>query len=86
MFDFNALRLTWGMPFLVDLPDAETHVPDNRPRSRAYLINVQLLPGWYMIELRVNGQVAQVPARLKLNAGSLSAVLAMELSAQGREP
>lgn len=30
--------------------------------SGTYLVNVQLLPGWYMIELRVNGQAAMVRA------------------------
>ncbi|MCW3658429.1 glycosyltransferase [Burkholderia cenocepacia] len=82
MFDFNALRLTWGMPFLADLPDTETHVSEDRPRFRAYLINVQLLPGWYMIELRVNGQAAMVRARLRLHGRSSFTTLAMELSSQ----
>ncbi|NTX27565.1 glycosyltransferase [Burkholderia pyrrocinia] len=82
MFDFNALRLTWGMPFLVDLPDAATHLSEDQPRSRAYLVNVQLLPGWYMIELRTSGDAAQVRARLRLPGGSSSATLAMELSAR----
>lgn len=82
MFDFNALRLTWGMPFLADLPHTETHVSEDRPRFRAYLVNVQLLPGWYMIELRVNGQAAMVRARLRLHARSSFTTLAMELSSQ----
>ncbi|WP_172625587.1 hypothetical protein [Burkholderia contaminans] len=82
MFDINALRLTWGMPFLADLPDTETHVSADRPRFRAYLVNVQLLPGWYMIELRVNGQAAMVRARLRLHARSSFTTLAMELSSQ----
>ncbi|QVN16756.1 glycosyltransferase family 2 protein [Burkholderia pyrrocinia] len=82
MFDFNALRLTWGMPFLVDLPDAATHLSEDQPRFRAYLVNVQLLPGWYMIELRTSGDAAQVRARLRLPGGSSSATLAMELSAR----
>ncbi|OXJ15741.1 glycosyltransferase family 2 protein [Burkholderia sp. HI2500] len=82
MFDLNALRLTWGMPFLVDQPDAEMRSSDDRSRSRAYLVNVELLPGWYMIELRPNGQAAQVPARLRLHAGPSSATLAMALGAR----
>lgn len=81
MFDFNALRLTWGMPFLVDLPDAATRLSEDQPRSRAYLVNVQLLPGWYMIELRTSGDAAQVRARLRLPGGSSFATLPMELSA-----
>ncbi|AOJ30646.1 glycosyltransferase family 2 protein [Burkholderia metallica] len=82
MFDFNALRLTWGMPFLVDLSDAESRSSDDQPGSRAYLVDVQLLPGWYMIELRPNGRAAQVRARLRLHAGPSSATLAMELDAR----
>ncbi|NIE57912.1 MULTISPECIES: glycosyltransferase family 2 protein [unclassified Burkholderia] len=82
MFDFNALRLTWGTPFLVDRSDNVSPVSADRPGSRAYWVNVQLLPGWYMIELRVSGHAAQLRARLRLPGGASSATLAMELSAR----
>ncbi|CAB3760719.1 MULTISPECIES: glycosyltransferase family 2 protein [Burkholderia] len=82
MFDFNALRLTWGMPFLVDRSDAASCLPADRPGSRAYLVNVQLLPGWYMIELRAAGHAAQLRARLRLPGGASSATLATALSAR----
>ncbi|MGU3775860.1 glycosyltransferase family 2 protein [Burkholderia metallica] len=82
MFDFNALRLTWGMPFLVDRSDNASPVSADRPGSRAYWVNVLLLPGWYMIELRVSGHAAQLRARLRLPGGASSATLAMELSAR----
>ncbi|MDA3685757.1 hypothetical protein PFF77_18770, partial [Burkholderia cenocepacia] len=82
MFDFNALRLTWGMPFLVDRSDAASPALADRPGSRVYWVNVQLLPGWYMIELRVTGLAAQLRARLRLAGGASSATFAMELSAR----
>lgn len=82
MFDFNALRLTWGMPFLVDPSEAEMHVSGDRPGTRVYLVDVRLLPGWYMIELRASGQAAQVRARIRLPGGPSAATLAMTLSAR----
>lgn len=84
MFDFNALRLTWGMPFLVTLPDAASHLSVDRPGSRLYLVDVQLLPGWYMIELCVSGHAARLRARLRLRLrGEAShATLMMGLSAR----
>ncbi|MBU9629621.1 glycosyltransferase family 2 protein [Burkholderia multivorans] len=82
MFDFNALRRTWGMPFLVDSSSAETHVSKDRPTTRAYLIDVRLLPGWYMIELRTAGHVAQAQARIRLPGGPSAVALAMALAAR----
>lgn len=82
MFDFNALRLTWGMPFLVDLSCAEMHVSEDRPATRVYLVDVRLLPGWYMIELRTSGHAAQVRARIRLPGGLSAATLAMTLGAR----
>ncbi|RQT90311.1 glycosyltransferase family 2 protein [Burkholderia cepacia] len=82
MFDFNALRLTWGMPFLIDRSDAASHASADRPGSRVYWVNVQLLPGWYMIELRMSGHATQLRARLRLPGRASSATLAMALSAR----
>lgn len=82
MFNFNALRMTWGAPFLTDLPDTPKHSSKDQRRSKAYLVNVRLLPGWYMVELRMSGHAAQVRARLRLRTGESSATLAMTISAR----
>ncbi|WP_186208721.1 glycosyltransferase family 2 protein [Burkholderia gladioli] len=82
MFDFNALRLTWGMPFLAALAGSATCRSEDRAQTRAYLVDVRLLPGWYMIELRMGGHAAQLRARLKPQGDESSATLGMELSAR----
>ncbi|WP_175027620.1 glycosyltransferase family 2 protein [Burkholderia seminalis] len=82
MFDFNALRLTWGMPFLVDSTSAEMHASKDRPGTRVYLVDVRLLPGWYMIELRTSSHAAQLRARVRLPGGPSAETLAMALGSR----
>jgi O-antigen biosynthesis protein len=84
MLDINALRLNWGAAFLVDLIDTGMRVSEDRPRpkTRAYMVNVQLLSGWYMVELRMSDQMVQARARIRLHTGSSCATVAMAISAR----
>ncbi|WP_321884431.1 glycosyltransferase family 2 protein [Paraburkholderia bannensis] len=81
MFDINALRLTWGRAFLVDRPDS-TDVSQDKTTTRAYVVDVQLLPGWYMVEIRLDGQATERKARIKLSSASSPESLAMSLNSR----
>jgi GT2 family glycosyltransferase len=59
MFDFNSFRLTWDKRFLV--PDENrADAKGNEGCHKVYGVNARLPKGWYMLEINVRAEAAQV--------------------------
>jgi GT2 family glycosyltransferase len=63
MIDFNSFRLAWGKSFLVSTEN-DIEVTSGLRHSRAYAVNARLPKGWYMLEIEVRADAAQVKGQI----------------------
>lgn len=77
MFDINAMRLTWGERFLVSSQDRAGRSAMDAPQAGAYLVDVRLWAGWYMLEICVSDEAQPQQMHLKIQVMSSSESLCM---------